>query len=171
MEIHVAQILREPVGSRRSYRVDEYCDGAVPIPVEGDITLIRTDAGILTIADLDSTVAVTCSRCLEPAQIPLRIHVEEEYYPTIDVVTGARLPDPDELTPFVIDEHHILNLCEAARQQLVLAEPMQPLCKEDCAGLCPVCGRDRNVGACTCPESGTDARWVALGDLLGSSDR
>jgi len=175
MDFHVSQILREPMGSRREYDVAERCAGdvsaATSFPVEGHVTLLRTDAGILTTADLASTVETTCGRCLAPAHVPVDIHVEEEYYPTVDVITGARLPEPEEPTPFLIDGHHILNLCEAARQQLILAEPMQPLCREDCAGLCPTCGSDRNLGQCACSASGTDARWAALGSLLRGSDQ
>src|SRR6266567_3426860 len=99
MEFHVAQILRETVGSRREYDVAERCDGeaamALSFPVEGHVTLLRTDAGVLAIADLASAVDTSCSRCLAPAHVTVDIHVEEEYYPTVDVVTGARLPEPD----------------------------------------------------------------------------
>ena len=173
MEFHVAQILREPVGYRRDFRVFERCEAEAPaspsFPVEGQVSLLRTDAGILATADVTSVVDVTCSRCLVPAQLPVELHVEEEYYPTVDVVTGARLSTPKEPTPFLIDEHHILSLCEAMRQQLVVAEPMQPLCKDDCAGLCQVCGQDRNRGSCACASGELDARWAALGGFLRAS--
>jgi uncharacterized protein len=92
--------------------------------------------------------------------------VEEEYYPTIDLDTGAPLPAPEEETPFLIDQHHILDLREAVRQQLVLAEPMKPLCRDGCAGLCPTCGADRNAGPCTCPVADVDPRWAALTNLI-----
>jgi uncharacterized protein len=132
--------------------------------------LLRTDAGLLATADLDSQVETACSRCLGPAHVPVQLHLEEEYYPTVDVDTGVRLPLPEDPGAFLIDEHHILNLCEPARQQLVLAEPMQPLCREDCAGLCPGCGGNKNEGPCGCPSSDVDDRWAALEGLLRSKD-
>jgi uncharacterized protein len=174
MEFHVAQILREPVGTRRDYDVDERCEGepdAPPtLPVRGRVTLLRTDAGVLAMADLAGTIEADCSRCLSPAQLPVEIHVEEEYYPTVDVITGGRLPEPPESTPFIIDAHHILDLCEAVRQQLVLAEPLQPLCRTNCAGLCPTCGSNRNLGPCGCSADAGDARWALLGSLLQDTD-
>jgi uncharacterized protein len=173
MQFHVAQILREAVGSRREYAVEETCNAEgdqSAFQVRGNVTLLRTDAGLLATADLESYVQATCSRCLGPAQVPVHLHIEEEYYPTIDVVTGVRLPAPDDAIAFLIDEHHILDLCEPARQQLVMAEPMQPLCREDCAGLCPTCGMDRNEGPCGCPPSDVDDRWAALEAFLRHSD-
>jgi uncharacterized protein len=173
MEFHVAQLMREPVGSRREYDVDETCgndQNTAPFHVRGHVNLLRTDAGLLATADLESAVLMACSRCLGPAQVPVQLHIDEEFYPSVDVVTGVRLPHPNDPMALLIDEHHILNLCEPARQQLVVAEPMQPLCREDCAGLCPGCGRDRNEGPCGCPPDEIDDRWAALGGLLRGRD-
>lgn len=167
MEFNVAQLLREPVGARRDYEVAETCtvEGGGPVMLRGTVELLRTDAGILAIAQLTTRLETTCSRCLDVARSPLVLSIEEEYYPTIDVVSGAPLPPPDEPTPFLIDQHHILDLCEAVRQQIILAEPMQPLCRPDCAGLCPDCGENLNAGPCGCPPVDVDARWAALREL------
>jgi uncharacterized protein len=164
MEFNVAQLLREPVGSSRAYTVDETCvaDENTVVSVRGDVSLLRTDAGILVTATLTTPVRAECSRCLAPTTVVAQMSIEEEFYATVDVVTGAPLPLPDEPTAFLIDAHHILDLCEAVRQQLILVEPMQPLCRPDCAGLCPVCGSDLNSGPCKCPPQQSDARWAAL---------
>jgi uncharacterized protein len=169
MEFHTAQLLREPIGSRRQYHVSERCLDDAAGPIEGDVTLLRTDAGILVMASLETAVPITCSRCLSAACTPVVLAVEEEYYPTVDLETGAPMAIPDEETPFLIDQHHILDLREAVRQQLVLAEPMQPLCREDCAGLCPTCGADLNAGPCGCAANGIDPRWAALGGFFETS--
>jgi DUF177 domain-containing protein len=171
MEFHVAQLLREPVGAQRDYSVSERCDVGESSQIDGNVTLLRTDAGILATAALHTTVEATCSRCLAPAHVPVDLSIEEEYYPAIDVVMGAAVTPPDEATPFRIDEHHILDLCEAVRQQLIIAEPMQPLCKQDCAGLCPSCGADLNAGPCQCSAGDADSRWAALRDFIQSSER
>lgn len=173
MEFHVAQLLREPVGSLREQQIREACpaDEGASFPLEGDIQLLRTDAGILVTADLATTICTLCSRCLTQAGVPVRLEIEEEFYPTVDVATGAPLPPPDEPTPFLIDEHHILDICEAVRQQRILAEPMQPLCRPNCAGLCADCGADLNKGSCACPPAGADARWEALRELAKVSER
>ena len=64
-----------------------------------------------------------------------------------------------------IDAEQVLDLSEAVRQYRETALPMQPLCRPGCAGLCPTCGRDLNLGACSCPEEPADARWSALAEL------
>jgi uncharacterized protein len=51
------------------------------------------------------------------------------------------------------------------REQLQLGVPMKPLCREDCRGLCPQCGADRNRGDCDCKDDWVDPRWAALADL------
>lgn len=172
VELNVAQLLKEPVGSTRLCRLDEAGqthEGASR--ASGDLLLTRTNRGILVQGTLRAQAEVTCGRCLEACTISLRVEFEEEYYPTVDVLTGARLPLPEggESTP--IDEHHQLDLTEAVAQYVSLALPMKPLCREDCAGLCPVCGHNLNEGDCGCLRDGPDHRWAALRDLLVRPDR
>jgi len=76
----------------------------------------------------------------------LQLKIQEEFFPTIDIETGLKLPKPEDPGSFTIDEHHILDLTEAIRQYIVTAMPMKPLCKTECAGLCDTCGQR--------PESG-----------------
>ncbi len=173
MQINVAQQLRAAIGSIRDYEVSDIVDvvgdgnGRL---VQGEVRLMRTDRGILVKGILDTEVELTCSRCLSLFHCPLTLNIEEEYFPTTDVVSGASLPLPDELGCFTIDEHHILDLTEAIRQCALLAIPMKPLCREGCAGLCPDCGHNLNQGACNCPPQGADSRWSELNKLASSSD-
>jgi uncharacterized protein len=87
---------------------------------------------------------------------------EEEYYPTIDVVTGLPVPVPEEEGIFTIGGDHVLDLSEAIRQYAIMALPMAPICRPDCAGLCPECGQNLNQGSCACRAIARDARWEAL---------
>jgi uncharacterized protein len=93
----------------------------------------------------------------------------EEYFPKIDVITGARLPEPEDPGSFTLDEHHELDLTEAIRQYIVTAMPMKPLCKEACAGLCATCGKDLNQGKCDCTMETVDPRWAELLKLKNSN--
>ena len=173
MQINVAQQLRAAIGSIRDYEVSEIIDvtgdGNSSL-VKGKVSLMRTDRGILVKGRLDTEVELTCSRCLSLFNCPLTLDIEEEYFPTTDVVSGASLPLPDELGCFTIDEHHELDLVEAMRQCALLAIPMKPLCREGCAGLCPNCGHNLNQGACNCPPQGADPRWSELSKLTSASD-
>ena len=169
MIFNVSQLLREPTGATRRFTVDEW----VNVPLEGNpaahiagpVELIRTPTGLLARADVTGSVPGTCGRCVQPAVIPLRLHIEEEYYPRVDPVTGAHLPDPADPGAFRIDESHHLDLSDAVRQAVVLAEPMQVLCREDCRGLCPQCGTDLNARACACEQPAADERWGVLRGL------
>jgi DUF177 domain-containing protein len=173
MEFNVAQLLRESVGASRTCEFSGSCvaDDGTLIAAEGTVQLLRTDAGILVSGVLSSTSPIVCSRCLASTEVALSIPIEDEYYPTIDVLTGAMLPPPGEPSALLIDSHHILGLCEAVRQQRILAEPMQPLCRPNCAGLCPTCGADLNAGSCRCDHAELDSRWAALGKLAEIQER
>jgi uncharacterized protein len=63
---------------------------------------------------------------------------------------------------FTIDENQEIDLSEAVRQYMLLALPMKPLCREECAGLCPSCGHNLNLGPCGCPPSDIDPRFAPL---------
>ena len=153
MRINVAQQLKAPIGSVRNYEVSEIADivgdGSGSM-VQGEILLTRTNRGILAKCRLHTNVEVSCSRCLSLFSCPLDLNIEEEYFPTTDVVSGASLPLPDEPGSFTIDENHVLDLAETVCQYVQLAIPMKPLCREDCAGLCPNCGHNLNEGPCDC---------------------
>jgi uncharacterized protein len=171
MQINVSGLLKSALGSKLDYRVSDVVNilGA-DCPVQGEVWLTRTDRGILVKARLNTEVKVTCGRCLGVFSYPLPVNFEEEYFPVIDVVSGSSLPLPDEPGCFTIDEHHILDLTEAVRQYALLAIPMKPLCRQDCAGLCPTCGRNLNQGSCDCPPKGPEPRWSKLGKLLLTDD-
>ena len=151
MWINVAQQLKAPVGLTRDYVVSEIVDiaGSNRL-VEGEVQLIRTNRGFLVRTTLHTDVDLPCSRCLTLFRYPLSINIEEEYFPTNNIITGEPLPLPDEPDCFTIDEHNILDLTEALRQYTLMAIPMKPLCSEDCAGLCPGCGGNLNQASCHC---------------------
>ena len=67
-------------------------------------------------------------------------------------------------------QHGQIDLAELIHEQLYLVLPMKPLCKDDCQGLCPVCGANRNTTACTCETTWTDPRLAGLKALLNEND-
>jgi uncharacterized protein len=168
MDMNVSQLLRDPVGSTRDYAIDETIDitgDGKRHKVQGTCNLMRLQQSILVKCNLDTEVELTCSRCLGKFRQPLKIKFEEEFLPTIDILSGTPLPLSEGSGAFTIDEHHILDLTEAVRQYGLLAIPMKALCKKDCAGLCPTCGQNLNEGQCDCPDDDTDPRWSKLADL------
>ena len=99
--------------------------------------------------------------------MPVRFALEEEFHPTIDIVTGANLPILSDEEPATrIDAHHILDLTEVVRQNILLAIPPYPVCRSQCAGLCPQCGQNWNEGTCDCTDDQVDPRLQVLKKLL-----
>ena len=148
MRYNVAQLLKEPIGSTRSYKVEEE-EGS---PYSGDVVLLRIDKGLLVSGSLATGFQGVCSRCLCDYDEELLINFDEEF-----------VSHPQE-GEFAIDEHQEIDLSEVARQYTFLATPMKPLCSEDCAGLCARCGKNLNLGACGCREE-IDPRLAVLANL------
>ncbi len=146
MIFDVSQQLKEPVGSHRHYQVSETGDP----PIYGEVDLLRTDRGVFVSGTLKTTLQAVCSRCLSSFGQPLTLTIEDEY-----------LSKAEEGT-FSIDENQEIDLSEAVRQYALLALPMKPLCREDCAGLCPRCGHNLNLGPCGCSISNLDPRFALL---------
>ncbi len=169
MQINVSQLLKAPIGTTRDYEVSEIVDVSGDgngRKVQGEVSLLRTHRGILVKGVLHTEVELICSRCLSLFSYPVTLNIGEEYIPTIDVVSGAPLPSPEELGSFIIDGHHVIDLTEAIRQYTLLAIPMKMLCREDCAGLCQNCGHNLNQGPCDCSSQRADPRWSELSKLL-----
>lgn len=170
MIFNVAQLMKAPVGTTFESDIDEeqvQLDNDLKIigPLKGHVRLRRINQGLLADGWVDITLQLSCTRCLKEFEQPMHVTFEERFYPTVDVVTGMPLPPVDAEDAFPIDSHHLVDLTEPIRQQVLLDIPMVTLCKEDCAGLCSQCGQDLNLGTCTC-EPEVDSRLSILKTLL-----
>ncbi len=172
MRYNVSQLLRSPTGTFRHYKIHEDIGDLDPAisplsTLDGEIRMIRTADGILVSSDLHTTVELSCSRCLEMFAMPVRFTVEEEFKPTIDITTGARIPlTSEDEKETLIDARHTLDLSEVIRQDLLLAVPMYPVCRSKCRGLCPHCGQNWNDAPCDCTLEEIDPRLAVLKQLL-----
>ena len=169
MRINVSQLLKSPIGKTRDYKMNDIVDitdNGSSHAVQGEVRLMRTHRGILAKGLLKTETALACSRCLTSFSFPLSLNIEEEYIPAVDVVSGTPIPPPEEPGTFTIDKNHILDLTEAIRQYALLATPLKPLCRENCAGLCRNCGSNLNLKPCDCPPQEVDSRWSELTKLL-----
>jgi uncharacterized protein len=160
MCINVAQLLKDPIGSSRSYHIDEHLGTDDINFVNGDVLLIHTNRGVIVRGDIRASVKVICSRCLKPIDCEIKCDFEEEALPVISAPEGSS--SAGQYDNLIIDEDHTLDLSEAVRQYALLAVPAKPLCRIDCAGICPTCGHDLNQEPCHCPSSVKDQRWSKL---------
>ncbi|MBI2952824.1 MAG: DUF177 domain-containing protein [Chloroflexi bacterium] len=170
MKFNVAQLLKATVGTTREYEIDDGISYVEDVPVSSNVVgrarFTRTPRGVLVAADLTLAASLTCSRCLEDLEYPLHLRFDEEFEPTVDVVTGIEIPGPEDELVFTIDANHILDLARAVREYALLGLPMQPLCRDDCLGLCPECGQNLNRGKCSCSNALVDSRLAVLAKLL-----
>ncbi|HZS87205.1 MAG TPA: DUF177 domain-containing protein [Chloroflexota bacterium] len=171
MDYNVSDLLRQPIGTTRDHDVDaEPCltldDDLAADVMGGRVRLERTSGGTRASGVVRATVTLPCARCLEPVPAILEIPFEEEFAPSVDPTTGRPLPEPEDDLIFTIDAHQTLHLDEAVRQNLIAALPIQPLCRLDCAGLCPACGSNRNAAPCACVLDEGHRPFAALADLL-----
>ena len=137
-------------------------------PVECRGSLTSSESGFLLRGTLRYGLTVACDRCLK--EIETQIEGELDLL----MVERARLRGVAEVELRESD----LGIVEVAGEefetrplileQVALEVPMKPLCREDCRGLCPVCGGDRNEVSCDCEAGQTDPRWAALAALRGS---
>ncbi len=173
MLFSVSGLMQEGIGATREHDVQGSLrtEGRAPERVLGSVELLRTKAGVLVRAHLRVAVSETCSRCLRPLEETLPIDFEEEFQATVDLRTGASLADKPQADTFLIDSQHILDLQEAVRQYREASEEMQPLCRPECRGLCPRCGRDLNSGDCGCRTEARDPRWQSLSALASAGAR
>jgi uncharacterized protein len=164
---NVTGLLGDAVGSDRHY---EIADGRVRLaddlqlaaPITGRVRLTRTNRGIFAHATLSTALAGECSRCLRPAVTPVEVRLEEEHLPSLDLQSGAPVSGDDEPDALRLTDHHELDLGPSVADAIALAEPIAPLDRPDCPGLCPVCGLPLDEGFHDHPADDIDPRLEAL---------
>lgn len=116
--------------------------------------------GVRVTGRLRAVLEVECRRCLRDLGWPLEIDLEYRFDPAVS-------DDESEEGVFGMDaEAPAIDLTPALREELLLAAPAYPVCRDDCRGLCPRCGADRNeVGSCGCGGGEPDPRWDALKEM------
>jgi uncharacterized protein len=128
----------------------------VPEKVPAELAITRGSSGMVFELRYQGRLHGPCYRCLADAVLDVPISVRE--------YQATSPGESDELaTPYV--EHDQLDLSSWARDALVLALPDKILCREDCAGLCPVCGVDLNSSPHQHEDEQLDTRWAALSEL------
>lgn len=170
---NVAGLLHEPAGVTRDVRLrDRYVTLGADIelagPLDADLRLQRTNRGILVRGELRAPLRRTCARCTDSYVEEVHVPIEEEFLPTVDLDSGAPLI-ADETDPDVtlrIDEHHEIDLSGVFHDELALTEPMHPLCRPDCPGLCSECGQKLDRGQHDHGGEEIDPRLASLASLL-----
>jgi len=143
--------------------VDERVNLSGPAKVSGGIRLVGNE--VFVNGHVETRAQVECDRCLKPVEIPVNADFELEYITGTEYESSgvAELTEA-EMSVSVFDGDGI-DVDEIVKEQILLAVPTRMLCREDCKGICPQCGTDRNTGACKCVTEEIDPRWAALKNL------
>lgn len=144
-------------------RYDEELRQATPLDVEGSAELLPHTQGEIRIkGHLRVRMSADCDRCLEGAEFPIDSNFDLFYRP------AARIEDDDEVeidegeTEIAFYEGEGIELEDVLREYILLSMPMQRICREECLGICPACGQNRNLVNCGCEAKPVDDRWAAL---------
>ena len=143
--------------------VDERIRLTAPANVSGQVRL--SGHQVFVKGHVETRAQVECDRCLQPVELPVSADFALDYITGSDYESSevAELTEA-EMSVAVFDGKAI-DVDEIVKEQVVLAVPTRMLCREECKGLCPECGIDKNTGDCKCVTDNIDPRWAALKNL------
>jgi DUF177 domain-containing protein len=136
-----------------------------PLVVSGFAELSQATMEIRVSGHLATRMEITCDRCLETAPLSLDTDFGQLYRP------ASSSPEHGEVALVQVESEvgfyqgEGLELTDVVREEVVLQLPMQRVCREDCKGICPVCGQNRNQVECHCHQEPVDDRWAGLRNL------
>lgn len=143
-------------------------------PISGQLRANPANGMVDISGTVQTTVELSCSRCLQPFSQELTTHFELAFVRELPQVTDED-GDEVELSPedlgMVLVEHDQIELGDPLAEQLILALPVKALCLEDCRGLCSQCGQDLNLKSCGCkPAAEVLGKFAALKDFKVQKD-
>lgn len=161
LRLNVGFILHEQVGFSRNFDFDypsvQIDDQLELSHLHGLVRLTRTTQGVYARGQLQAYHELECVRCLSPYTETLVAEINDLY----------SLPGEEGDDPLLrISETGILNLEPLLREKFLISVPIQPLCREDCKGLCSICGANRNEVECNHTVDDIDPRMAVLQTLL-----
>lgn len=136
-----------------------------PLEATGQADLQSSTEEIRVQGRLRVTLGMTCDRCAEPFQQEIDQEFDLIYSPAPETSPGAEIAIGPSDSHIAFYEGNGLDLNDILQEQVLLAIPLQRVCRADCRGICPTCGQNRNETDCQCREKIVDDRWSALKNL------
>jgi len=143
--------------------VDERVSLTQPANVSGKVRLAGNE--VFVNGHVETRAQVECDRCLQPIETPVNTDFALEYIPGSEYESGGAAELTEAEMSVSVFDGEAIDVDEIVKEQILLAVPTRMLCREDCKGICPECGADRNKGDCNCATNDIDPRWAALKDL------
>jgi uncharacterized protein len=154
--------------------LDRQAYGRSELPLDGVLELGMTEGrptsadlvGVLIVQNLDSRVLLSgtlraegrteCGRCLKEFSIGWDVPVD------LQILRDVDTDETEGVTLLILQKKGEVDLSDSLRECAVLGYPQAPVCSEECKGMCPECGIDRNQGTCECEDLNVDPRWDGL---------
>lgn len=134
-----------------------------PAQVSARVRLEGKDAELQ--GKLLAKLEVVCGRCLQPVELPVSTEFHERFVRAVSWAAEEQHEVQAEDLNISVFDGEAIELDDVVREELLLAVPVNVLCREDCRGLCPICGVDRNMSSCQCEINEIDSRWQKLKEL------
>jgi uncharacterized protein len=157
LSVDVSELLRHP-GASTDLNFHQELEGmGVPLARLAEDHAAAWVDGIHVSGTVGGDVVFECRRCLQEFRRPMSVEIDDVFL----------YPGESEEAEYRIEDDHV-DLEPMVRDAFVLALPLNPLCRDDCRGLCTTCGADLNVVDCGHSQEPVDIRWNALQELRGS---
>jgi uncharacterized protein len=145
---------------------------SVKAPIKGKVFLRRWGPAVKVRGHVETVLVLTCDRCAENFSLTISENIDIELHP---VATLRALQEEVRLSKEDLDisffDGETVEVDEVIREQILLAVPMRKLCKPECKGLCPICGKNLNEGDCGCKPQTKDSPFAILKKLVVSSSK
>ncbi|RME76140.1 MAG: DUF177 domain-containing protein [Planctomycetota bacterium] len=171
MKIHIQELKKSPVyiDTFRPAHIIHHPD--LPFTLQEDVYLamvIRKDKeNILAKGNMQATMILECSRCLENYSLPVQMDIEIRFLSRKNLVGKALMDLADSDLNVAYYDNETIDIDDHIRENLILATPLKPLCVQECKGLCHHCGANLNISECQCPkEKALDPRMALLKKML-----
>ena len=145
-------------------------DFRVTAPVSLAFEIFKDKSHYRLVGRTQTAIELPCSRCLEGSLVPLEAVFDLLYLPALEAPDDEEVEVVEEDINTAFYRDGVIDLGELVHEQLYLALPMKPLCRDDCKGLCSVCGANRNQTACACNVRWEDPRLAGLKALVKDND-
>ena len=178
MEIHIEQIEEEGLSIEFEKSMEAFpvlaemvangeCEFAAPIRTA--LKALRIGDMVEVDGDIETSVCLPCSRCLQPFETALHSHFAVTYMQQSEEAAADGEPQEIELSVedigIVYFQGEKINLLETIQEQVIMEFPLRALCRSDCKGLCSRCGADLNRDSCNCDRRSSPGNFAVLKNL------
>lgn len=170
LTVKVPLVPEEGIDGEWEITKGRFAEDVHPLPIKEAARMTgrmyRADNTVYLNGEVSTTLEFECSRCLTKVDFPVTGEIAAVFMPRAEIsVSGDEVELTGEDMDVQLYDGDEIDLYITARDFIALSVPLQPLCSEDCKGLCPVCGVDRNEKECGCETREIDTRFAVLKNL------